>query len=83
MFDSVIAHNHKVSGSRAHRPPVCDYVHWGDGMGWQFIHGFGLPCFVSLKYRHQQMNLFTKQKQTQTQETYLWLPKGKGEGGIN
>ena len=29
-----------------------------------------------------QMNLFTKQKQTYRQKTNLWLPKGKG-GGID
>jgi len=33
VFDCVTAHNHKVSGSRAHSPPVCDYVpgvmRWG------------------------------------------------------
>ena len=29
-----------------------------------------------------QMNLFTKQKQTYKQKTNLWLPKGKGVGGV-
>ena len=30
-----------------------------------------------------KMNLFIKQKQTHRQKTNLWLPKGKGGGGIS
>ena len=29
------------------------------------------------------MNLYIKQKQTHRQKTNLWLPKGKGGGGVN
>ena len=29
------------------------------------------------------MNLFMKQKLSQMQKTFLWLPGGKREGGIN
>ena len=29
------------------------------------------------------MNLFTKEKQSHRPQTNLWLPKGKGAGGIN
>ena len=56
-----------------------------DYYNWSRSHRERQVTYITFMWNQKkmiQMNLFTKQKETHI-ETNLWLPKGKGKGGIN